>query len=30
MKTQIQEVQTPFGYSVKVGGLVNVGTATNK
>ena len=25
MKTQLKEVQTPFGYKVKVGALKNIG-----
>jgi hypothetical protein len=28
--TQVQTVQTPFGYSVRVGGLTNTGTKLNK
>ena len=30
VKTQVQSIPTRFGYTVKVGGLTNVGCKTNK
>lgn len=29
-KTEVKTVKTPFGYTVKVGGLKNTGTKLNK